>query len=74
MQEGIHPEFHQVEVTCGCGAKFYVGSTMAEIRVEICHHCHPVFNGSLDRKLIDTEGRVERFNRRFAKAAKKATK
>jgi large subunit ribosomal protein L31 len=72
MQQAIHPEYHQAEVTCTCGNTFLVGSTLKEIHVEICNACHPVFSGSASRRLIDTEGRVERFNRRFSKAAQKA--
>jgi|SRR3989344_1874258 len=63
MKEGIHPEyFPQAVVVCACGNRFNVGSTKNEIRVEICSNCHPFFTGS--EKFIDTEGRVERFQRR----------
>ena len=66
MKQGIHPEYQQVEVVCGCGNRFFVGSTLKNIRVEICSACHPVFNGG-GAKIIDTEGRVERFKRRYQK-------
>lgn len=65
MKAAIHPDYYQVEVTCVCGNKQLVGSTKAQIRVEICNACHPVFNGNIGQRMIDTEGRVERFNRRF---------
>jgi large subunit ribosomal protein L31 len=66
MKQGIHPEYHQVQVSCVCGNSFMVGSTKKEIRVEICSACHPAFTGDTSR-IMDTEGRVERFKRRYAK-------
>lgn len=71
MKQDIHPEFHLVEASCVCGNTFLVGSTRKEIRVEICNACHPVFQGGQGRRLVDAEGRVERFNRRMAQAKKK---
>ena len=71
MKQDLHPEYHQVLVSCVCGNQFYVGSTKPTIRVEICNACHPVFSGSGERRLMDTEGRVERFNRRFGPPNKK---
>lgn len=63
MKQGIHPEYHQCKVTCACGETFMTGSTKKEIRVEICSKCHPFFTGK--QKLVDTGGRVDRFNKRY---------
>ncbi|MEA3297644.1 MAG: 50S ribosomal protein L31 [candidate division Zixibacteria bacterium] len=70
MKPGIHPEYHEVTVTCACGAKYLTRSTRKKISVEICSNCHPFFTGK--QKLIDTAGRVERFRRKYAKIQKKA--
>lgn len=67
MKTGIHPEYQQTTITCGCGAVHHVGSTRKNIRVEICSKCHPFFTGA-GHRLVDTGGRVERFKRRFQKA------
>ncbi len=80
MKEGIHPKYHEVEVRCACGATWKTHSTKQDLHLEICSNCHPFFTGR--QKLIDTEGRVERFTKKFgaqtvesrkakAKAAKK---
>ncbi len=66
MKEGIHPKYHQVLVTCACGNKFETRSTKPEIRLEMCSACHPFFTGR--QKLIDTAGRIERFQRRYGKS------
>jgi len=64
MKEKIHPEYHNdVVVRCACGETFVTGSTKKELRVEICSKCHPFFTGK--QKLVDTGGRVERFNKRY---------
>jgi large subunit ribosomal protein L31 len=66
MKAGIHPEYHEVNVVCACGNTFRTGSThKGDIRLEICSNCHPFFTGK--QKLIDTTGRVERFQRRYGK-------
>lgn len=65
MKAGIHPEYHEVKATCVCGNTFTTGSTKGEIRVEICAACHPFFTGQ--QKIVDTEGRVERFRKKYAK-------
>ena len=66
-KKDIHPKyFPNAKVTCACGNAFTVGATKAEIKVEICHKCHPFYTG--EEKLIDTAGRVERFKTRRAKA------
>lgn len=63
MKSNLHPQLHQVEVTCACGNKFMTHSTSDEVRLEICNDCHPFFTGK--QKLVDTAGRVERFQRRY---------
>ena len=63
MREGIHPAYYQAKVVCNCGNEFVTGSTKEDIRVEICSKCHPFFTGK--QKLVDTGGRVDRFNNRF---------
>jgi large subunit ribosomal protein L31 len=65
LRKGIHPEYHETNVVCACGNVIPTRSTKKEIRVEICSNCHPFFTGK--QKLVDTEGRVERFKRRYAK-------
>lgn len=63
MKPGIHPKYAEVEVRCACGNVFKTRSTKPELHLEICSACHPFFTGR--QKLIDTEGRVERFTKRF---------
>ncbi len=65
MKAGIHPDYHEVEVRCACGNTFTTRSTKKDLHLEICNQCHPFFTGR--QKLIDTEGRVERFTKRFGK-------
>jgi large subunit ribosomal protein L31 len=65
MREGIHPEYHQVEVKCACGSKFTTGSARKEIEVEICSACHPFFTGK--QRLMDTAGRIEKFKKKYGK-------
>ncbi|ACC98482.1 Ribosomal protein L31 [Elusimicrobium minutum Pei191] len=65
MKEKIHPKYEQVEVVCACGAKFMTRSTMKTIKLDICSECHPFFTGK--QKMLDTEGRVDKFNKKFAK-------
>jgi large subunit ribosomal protein L31 len=63
MKSGIHPKYHEVTVTCACGETFKTRSTNPEIRLEICSKCHPFFTGR--QKLVDSAGRVERFEKRY---------
>jgi len=63
MKEGIHPNYEQTTIRCACGNVFTTGSTKKDIRVEICSKCHPFYTGK--QKLVDTGGRVDRFNKRF---------
>jgi large subunit ribosomal protein L31 len=65
MKKGIHPEYYDVEVHCACGHSFKTRSTSDTMKVEICSECHPFFTGK--QKLVDTAGRVERFQRSYAK-------
>mgnify|MGYP001585555945 CR=1 FL=1 len=73
MKQDIHPKyFPEAIVTCACGAKYQVGSTLEKIEVEICSACHPFFTGT--EKVMDTAGRVERFKTRKSKAMAKVKK
>lgn len=63
MKEAIHPKYEVATVNCACGNSFETRSTKPEIRVEVCSKCHPFYTGK--QKLVDTGGRVDRFNRRF---------
>lgn len=66
MKEGIHPAYNEVSVICACGNVFKTRSAhKGDIRVEICSNCHPFFTGR--QKLVDTEGRVDRFRKMYAK-------
>lgn len=63
MKQGIHPKYFDVEVRCACGNTFRTRSTKPDLHLDICSACHPFFTGR--QKLIDTEGRVERFTKKF---------
>jgi large subunit ribosomal protein L31 len=63
VKEAIHPKYFEVEARCACGATWKTHSTKQELHLEICSNCHPFFTGR--QKLIDTEGRVDRFTKRF---------
>ena len=65
MKKGIHPEYKKIVARCACGSEVEIGSVLNEIKVEICSACHPFFTGK--QKLIDTAGRIEKFNKRYAK-------
>jgi large subunit ribosomal protein L31 len=67
MKPKIHPQYHEVTVVCACGNSFATRSTKKDMRVEICSACHPFFTGR--QKLVDSAGRVERFNTRYKKPA-----
>ena len=70
MKQGIHPKYETARVTCACGNTFETRSTKPEIRVEICSACHPFYTGK--QKLIDSEGRVDRFNRKYGRKTSEA--
>ena len=63
MKQGIHPNYEVTKITCVCGNVIETRSTVKNIEVEICSACHPFFTGK--QKLVDTAGRIERFNKRF---------
>jgi large subunit ribosomal protein L31 len=63
VKEGIHPKYHEVVARCACGATWKTHSTKPELHLEICSSCHPFFTGK--QKLLDTEGRVERFTKKY---------
>jgi large subunit ribosomal protein L31 len=67
MKTGIHPEYTECKVHCSCGNEFTTRSTVSSLRVELCSECHPFYTGK--QKLVDTGGRVERFQRRLEKKA-----
>lgn len=63
MKAGIHPDYMQTTITCGCGNVINTGSTSKDVHVEICSACHPFYSGK--QKLMDTEGRVEKFMTKY---------
>jgi large subunit ribosomal protein L31 len=70
MKEKIHPKYVQAKVVCACGNTFQTMSIKPELHVEVCSNCHPFFTGK--QHLVDTQGRVDRFQKRYAKTAAKA--
>ena len=66
MKQGIHPEYYESIVRCACGAEVTTRTTKKDLHVEICSQCHPFFTGK--QKLLDTAGRIEKFNRKYGKA------
>lgn len=74
MKTETHPNYVECQVHCSCGNEFTTHSTVSSLRVELCSECHPFYTGK--QKLVDTGGRVDRFQRRLAKstAAKAAAK
>ena len=64
MKKGIHPDYFATTVTCSCGNTFVTGSTRREMKVDICSSCHPFYTGQM--KYIDTAGRIEKFQSKFA--------
>src|SRR5579862_9285395 len=72
MKEGIHPHYPGARVTCACGNSFVTRSTRGDFSVDVCSACHPFYTGT--QKLIDTAGRVDRFRKRYEKAAKPVAK
>ena len=63
MKEGIHPKYEDAVITCACGEVIHTRSTKPEIRVEVCSKCHPFYTGK--QKLVDTSGRVDKFNKKY---------
>jgi large subunit ribosomal protein L31 len=72
MKEGIHPEYLETTISCVCGNVVNTRSTRKDIKVEICSQCHPFMTGK--QKIMDTAGRVERFNKKYAGRENKAEK
>ena len=71
MKSGIHPEYSPIKVTCSCGHSFETGSTLCtDLSIEVCSKCHPFYTGT--QKVVDTGGRVMKFNQRYAQRAVKA--
>lgn len=70
MKDGIHPKYDVAKVACSCGSTFETRSTAKSLHVEICSQCHPFYTGK--QKILDIAGRVDRFNRRYAKKTKDA--
>jgi large subunit ribosomal protein L31 len=70
MRPGIHPDYKTASVTCQCGNTFETRSTRDNIRIEICSACHPFFTGK--QKIVDTEGRVQKFMQKYKTFQKKA--
>lgn len=69
MKQGIHPEYTEATISCLCGNVVHTRSTKKDIKVEICSQCHPFMTGK--QKIIDTAGRVERFNKRYGSQGEK---
>ena len=65
MKDGIHPEYIETTVTCGCGSSFQTKSVREELKIDICSECHPFYTGKL--KYVDTAGRIDKFQKKFAK-------
>ena len=70
MKDKIHPRYVAAQVTCACGSTFVTRATSPTIRVDICSECHPFYTGR--QKIVDTEGRVERFRQRYDRYEKQA--
>jgi large subunit ribosomal protein L31 len=70
MKDGIHPEYSVLTVTCACGNTFQTRSTRKDVSVDVCGACHPFYTGK--QRLVDTQGRVDRFRKKYAgQAARK---
>ena len=65
MKADIHPSYEETTITCACGEVIQTRSTMKNLKVEICSKCHPFYTGM--QKIVDTEGRVERFRKKYGK-------
>jgi large subunit ribosomal protein L31 len=70
MKADIHPNYVEATVLCSCGNSYVTHSTKSDLHVELCNECHPFFTGK--QKLVDTGGRVERFERRYGRRGAKA--
>ena len=72
MKPNIHPKYYKTRAICACGAAYEIGSTKENIHVDICSACHPLFTGK--QKLLDTEGRVQKFKKKYANVIPRAKK
>ena len=63
MKKDIHPDYKKTTIKCVCGNEIETGSIAENVTVEICNHCHPFYTGN--QKIVDTEGRIERFKKRY---------
>jgi large subunit ribosomal protein L31 len=70
MKDGIHPDYELVTVTCACGNTFQTKSTKKELHADVCGACHPFYTGK--QRLVDTQGRVDRFRKKYGQTARKA--
>jgi len=68
MKDGIHPEYLVANVTCACGNTFQTRSTRSDLSVDVCSAYHPFYTGK--QKIVDTQGRVDRFRRKYGQIAK----
>jgi large subunit ribosomal protein L31 len=72
MKQGVHPEYKDTKVTCSCGNSFETRSTSGrDLLLEVCSKCHPFYTGK--QRIVDTAGRVDRFQQKYARKAKAAT-
>lgn len=69
MKDGIHPDYSETTITCACGEVIHTRSTKKDVRIEICSKCHPFFTGS--QKLIDSQGRIDKFRKKYSQTDSK---
>lgn len=70
MKKDIHPEYHEITVTCSCGNEFKTRSVLNRpLQIEVCSSCHPFYTGQ--QKIVDTAGRVEKFNQKYGRYLQK---
>jgi large subunit ribosomal protein L31 len=67
MKEGIHPDYYETTIRCACGHEFSTRATVKSMHVDVCSSCHPFYTGK--QKIMDTAGRIEKFNRKYGKKA-----
>jgi large subunit ribosomal protein L31 len=68
MKADIHPDYHEIKISCSCGSEISTRSTLSEdLQVEVCSSCHPFYTGK--QKIVDSGGRVDKFRRRYGKGA-----
>lgn len=68
MKQKIHPDYKETVIRCACGAEFKTKSVKQDIRVEVCSRCHPFFTGATQQRFIDSEGRIERFQKKYGRS------